>query len=183
MQRFLLICTLLLCWAWPVFAQEDSGALLPVPGAAPLQEQPLEDQSEAASEFTPGTNGDPTTVNGVSGENPAPRPGTPSFMQAVDTTLQLWSGQLQKLGIYIVALIALLSAYLLGRVLFETLFAAGSFGPRAAGVAAWVASFILLLFIVLMLPREWPWWAPYAALFSGLLVIALLVPTLSKKTI
>ena len=109
------------------------------------------------------------------------RPGTPSFLGAVDTTLHVWSAYFQKWSIYALIGMALLAAYLFGLIIFQILFASGTFAPRAASVGAWFGSLVLLFFGLMMLPPTWPWWAPYAFLAVGLLMIAVMISSLSKK--
>lgn len=109
------------------------------------------------------------------------RAGTPSFLSVVDTTLRLWSGQFQKLGPYLLAAIAVGAAYLTGLIVFQAIFASGTFAPRAASVAAWFSALVLLFFGLMMLPQTWPWWAPYAVLVLGLVMISVIVSSLSKK--
>ena len=112
-----------------------------------------------------------------------PREGTPTFLGAVDTTLQTWSRYFRGYSIYALAAVALLAAYLTGLIIYQIVFGFGAFAPKAGLVAAWFSSIILLFFGLMMLPQGWPWWSPYALIFFGIALTALLLSSFSKKAV
>ena len=112
-----------------------------------------------------------------------PREGTPTFLGAVDTTLQTWSRYFRGYGIYALAAIALVAAYLTGLIIYQIAFGFGAFAPKAGVLAAWFSAVILLFFGLMMLPQTWPWWSPYALIFFGIALTALLLSSFSKKAV
>ena len=112
-----------------------------------------------------------------------PREGTPTFLGAVDTTLQTWSRYFRGYSIYALVAVALLAAYLTGLIIYQIIFGFGAFAPKAGLVAAWFSSIILLFFGLMMLPQGWPWWSPYALIFFGIALTALLLSSFSKKAV
>jgi len=93
--------------------------------------------------------------NAAWAQTAAARTGTPSVLSAVDLTLRVWSAQFQKLGIYALIGVALLAAYLTGLIVFQILFAAGTFAPRAGSVGAWFGALVLLFFGLMMMPLKY----------------------------
>ncbi len=112
-----------------------------------------------------------------------PRVGTPTFLGAVDTTLQTWSAYFRKFGPYVLIAIALAAAYLTGLIIYQLAFGLGSFAPKAGLLAAWFSAIILLFFGLMMLPQGWPWWSPYALVLFGLALTALILSSFSKKAV
>ena len=112
-----------------------------------------------------------------------PREGTPTFLGAVDTTLQTWSRYFRGYSIYALVAIALLAAYLTGLIIYQIAFGFGAFAPKAGVLAAWFGAIILLFFGLMMLPQTWPWWSPYALIFFGIALTALLLSSFSKKAV
>lgn len=113
----------------------------------------------------------------------APRVGTPSFLGAVDTTLQTWSRYFRGYGPYVLIAIALAAAYLTGLIIYQIAFGLGSFAPKAGLLAAWFSASILLFFGLMMLPQGWPWWSPYVLIFFGLALTVLILSSFSKKAV
>ena len=113
----------------------------------------------------------------------APREGTPTFLGAVDSTLQTWSRYFRGWGPYLLLAIALASAYLLGLAAYQLAFGLGSFAPKAGALGAWFSAMVLLFFALMALPQGWPWWSPYALFVLGIALTAVLVSSLSKKAV
>lgn len=113
----------------------------------------------------------------------APREGTPTFLGALDSTLQTWSRYFRGWGPYLLLAVALFSAYLIGLAVYQLAFGMGSFAPKAGALGAWFSAMILLFFGLMMLPRGWPWWSPYVLVVFGISLTAVLVSTLSKKAV
>ena len=124
----------------------------------------------------------PTTTTITITQN-APREGTPTFLGAVDSTLQTWSRYFRGWGPYLLLAVALVGAYLTGLIVYQLAFGMGSFAPKAGAIAAWFSAIVLLFFALMMLPQSWPWWAPYALVFFGLAMTAVLISTMSKKAV
>lgn len=113
----------------------------------------------------------------------APREGTPTFLGAVDSTLQTWHNYFRGWGPYLLLAVALFGAYLAGLIIYQLAFGLGSFAPKAGAIAAWFSALVLLFFGLMMLPQNWPWWSPYALIFFGIAGTAVLVSSLSKKAV
>ncbi len=115
---------------------------------------------------------------------PTPRPGVPSFWQAMDTTLTTWSAYVQgHFPLWFTVVAALLLAYLSGLIVFNIAFSMGSFGPSAAAAGMWVLTFVLFCCGVLLLPLTWPWWAPFALFLMLIFFTAILLTAMSKKAV
>lgn len=154
---WLLTCVLSVLLAFSAGAQDD---VAPAPTVAP----------------------DNTTTT-ITVTHSAPRVGTPSFLGAVDTTLQTWSRYFRGYGPYLLIAIALAAAYLTGLIIYQIAFGVGSFAPKAGLLAAWFSAITLLFFGLMMLPQGWPWWSPYALVFFGLALTALVLSSFSKKAV
>ena len=113
----------------------------------------------------------------------APRVGTPTFLGAVDSTLQTWNRYFRGWGPYLLLAVALASAYLLGLAAYQLAFGFGSFAPKAGALGAWFSAMVLLFFALMALPQSWPWWSPYALFILGIALTAVLVSSLSKKAV
>jgi hypothetical protein len=79
--------------------------------------------------------------------------------------------------------LALLASCLTGLIIYQIAFGFGSFAPKAGVLAAWFSAIILLFFGSMMLPLNWPWWSPYALIFFGVILTALLLSSFSKKAL
>ena len=113
----------------------------------------------------------------------SPREGTPTFLGAVDSTLQTWHRYFKGWGPYILLAVALASAYLIGLAIYQIAFGLGSFAPKAGALGAWFSAMVLVFFALMALPQNWPWWSPYALFILGIALTAVLVSSLSKKAV
>ncbi len=154
---WLLTCVLSLTLTFCAFAQDD---VAPTPTMTPNN-----------------------TTTTITISQSAPRVGTPSFLGAVDTTLQTWSRYFRGYSLYLLIAIALAAAYLTGLIIYQIAFGLGSFAPKAGLISAWFSAIILLFFGLMMLPQGWPWWSPYALIFFGLAATALVLSSFSKKAV
>ncbi len=125
----------------------------------------------------------PPTSTTITITQNAPREGTPSFLGAVDSTLQTWSRYFRTWGPYLLLAVALAASYLVGLLVYKAAFGLGSFAPKAGALGAWFTAVVALFFGLMMLPQNWPWWSPYALIFFGIALTAITISTLSKKAV
>ncbi len=117
-----------------------------------------------------------------------PRPGTPKFWRAVEllvlgAALYIQFKLLGATGLAVGWIVALILSFGLGALTFWIGFSMGGFAPRAAAVGVWMMSLLLGLCAIVLLPLTLPWWTPLALLCAMLLLPALLVGSMSKKSV
>lgn len=113
----------------------------------------------------------------------APRVGVPSFWQAMDVTMMTWAIYVQShFPLWGTIVSAVVLSYFSGLIAFNIAFALGNFGPRAAAFGMWILTLILFCFCLMLLPLTWPWWSPFVVFFVLLLLTAILLGTMSKKS-
>lgn len=182
---FLLVLLCAVLWGGARFALAQGTAESPAatpsspPGAAsgPTTTPPVPatDETEGAAPAETAPTAESTA--------PAPRPGVPSFWQAVDTTITTWAAYIQgHVPLWQVLLGAAIAFYLTGLAVCHIALSCGVFGPTAAAVGLWFANFMWFCAALLLAPTDWPWWTPFALFCVYIAATAILIGIASKKS-
>jgi hypothetical protein len=172
--KLLAMCAIMFLTTWPTIAQENTtNTQSPSPASQSALSTNSAESSRAAK---PGSQ--------TSQEEGAVQSDAPSFLKSVDITVSTWRAFIQShYPWYAVIGLALGFAYLCGLIAFKIMFSTGMFGPAAASVGMWVLTFVLFVGGLLMLPLTLPWWSPLALIAFWVLLTAIFVSALSKKTL